>query len=212
MEQTLSFQKTFRYEILNDVSKATTVLYVLHGYGQLAKFFINKFSELDKDLLIVAPEGMHRFYRKGNSGRVGASWMTSEAREVDIADNMEWLTELDRIISSKYPIEKRIVLGFSQGGSTAARWRLTNKVHFNSLVVWGSDFPPEEENVQERLAGDLNNYFVVGTEDEFFNDLQRNTLNNYYKSLGFKISTYIGHHDIDIKTLKDLIHRIQEKL
>jgi len=209
MEHTLSFQKTFRYELLNDTSDATTVLYVLHGYGQLAKYFIQKFKALDQDVLIVAPEGMHRFYRKGNSGRVGASWMTQEAREVDIADNMDWLTALDEKISAAYPIKKRIVLGFSQGGSTAARWRLSNRVMFDSLVVWGSDFPPEKKNAKEQLTGDTNNYLVIGTNDEYFDDKQRNKLIDHYKSLGFKISTYIGHHDIDTQTLIDLI---QEKL
>ena len=173
MEHTFTFQKSYRYEILNDVDEATTILYVLHGYGQLAKYFIKKFTDLDENLLIVAPEGMHRFYRKGNSGRVGASWMTKEARQTDIEDNMKWLTELDRLLSQKYPIQKRILLGFSQGGSTAARWRLTNAVPFDSLIVWGSDFPPEEKNASEILAGDLNNYFVVGTQDEFFDDNQR---------------------------------------
>lgn len=212
MEHQLTFQKTFRYEILNDFDQATTVLYVLHGYGQLAKFFIQKFKDLDDNLLIVAPEGMHRFYRKGNSGRVGASWMTREAREVDIEDNLKWLTELDKTLSQKYPIQKRIVLGFSQGGSTAARWRLSKLVSFDSLIIWGSDFPPEEQNAIKLLSGDFNNYFVVGTQDEFFDDDQRNSLIEQYKSLGFKISTYIGHHDIDVKTLNDLIHRIQEKL
>ncbi|MEJ6776184.1 MAG: hypothetical protein QNK85_02525 [Crocinitomicaceae bacterium] len=204
MEHTLSLKKTFRYEILNDVSDATTVFYVLHGYGQLAKFFIEKFKGLNQDLLIVAPEGMHRFYRKGNSGRVGASWMTREAREIDIADNMDWLTALDKKICKKYPIKKRLLLGFSQGGSTAARWRLTNKVLFDSLMVWGSDFPSEVTNAKELLAEDTNNYFVIGTEDEFFDAKQRDKLIEDYKSLGFKISTYIGPHDINIQTLIDL--------
>jgi predicted esterase len=212
MEHTFSFQKTFRYEILNDIPDATTVLYVLHGYGQLAKFFIQKFKALNKDVLIVSPEGMHRFYLKGNSGRVGASWMTKEAREVDIENNMDWLTAFDKKISATYPIKNRIVLGFSQGGSTAARWRLSNKVTFDSLVIWASDFPPEEKNAKELLRGDTNNYLVIGNNDEYFDDKQRNKLIDDYKSLGFKISTYIGHHDIDSQTLINLIHRIQEKL
>ena len=147
---------------------------------------------------------MHRFYRKGNSGRVGASWMTREVREVDIADNMNWLTALDKKICEKYPIKKRLLLGFSQGGSTAARWRLTNKVPFDSLIVWGSDFPTEVANAKELLAEDTNNYFVIGTEDKFFDKKQRDSLIEGYKTLGFKISTYIGPHDINIQTLIDL--------
>ncbi|MCH2231088.1 MAG: hypothetical protein MK105_12155 [Crocinitomicaceae bacterium] len=212
MEFSFKQPKTYRYEILNDLPEATTVLYVLHGYGQLAKYFIKKFTKIDTDILVVAPEGMHRFYRKGNSGRVGASWMTREIRQVDIDDNMVWLTELDNLISKKHPINKRIVLGFSQGGSTAARWYLNGNTKFDSLIVWGSDFPSEEENVLERVKNDLNNHFVVGTQDEFFDEDRRNALISYYKSIGFKISTYIGPHDIDVQTLINLIHRIQQKL
>src|SRR5690554_3872961 len=37
---------------------------------------------------------MHRFYRKGTQGRVGASWMTKEARLDDIEDNHKYLDKL----------------------------------------------------------------------------------------------------------------------
>ena len=116
MEFQLIQKKTYRYQVLNDNPQAKTVLYVLHGYGQLVKFFIQKFKNLNQEILIVAPEGMHRFYKKGNSGRVGASWMTKEARETDISDNMIYLNALDIEVARKYPITKRILLGFSQGG------------------------------------------------------------------------------------------------
>jgi hypothetical protein len=71
-------------------------------------------------------------------------------------------------------------------------------------MVWGSDFPSEIVNAKELLAKDANNYFVIGTEDDFFDKKQRDKLIEGYKSLGFKISTYIGSHDINIQTLIDL--------
>ena len=37
---------------------ARMVRVVLHGYGQLARFFLNKFEGLEDGLLIAAPEGL----------------------------------------------------------------------------------------------------------------------------------------------------------
>ncbi|MBB78153.1 MAG: hypothetical protein CL844_04050 [Crocinitomicaceae bacterium] len=212
MEYKLSYKKSFRYEVLNDTDKPFIVLYVFHGYGQLAKFFIQKFKSLNKNILIVAPEGMHRFYLQGNYGRVGASWMTKEDRKTDIKDNISWLTALDEKISTKYNIKKRILLGFSQGGSTAIRWRLCNKVIFNAVIIWASDFPPEYMKKGEILVNDDENHFVVGSKDEYFNENKRNELINQYKLLGFNIITYHGNHEIDVKTVKKLIEKIEKKL
>ena len=212
MEYKLSFKKSFRYEVLKNIDNPYIVLYVLHGYGQLAKFFIQKFKSLNKNILIVAPEGMHRFYLQGNYGRVGASWMTKEDRKTDITDNIGWLNALDEKISEKYTIKKRILLGFSQGGSTAIRWRLYNKVIFNAVIIWGSDFPTEDKEKAEILVDDNENYFVVGSKDEYFNENKRNELVHEYKLLGFNINTYDGNHDIDTKTVNKLIQKIEKKL
>ena len=142
MEKTLSSTKSYRYETLNEEKRPTKVIYALHGYGQLARYFIQKLENLN-DYLIVAPEGMHRFYLKGSNGRVGASWMTKEAREMDIADNIQFLNELDSKISHEYSIQERILLGFSQGGATAIRWKLNTNNPFDKTIIWASDFPPD---------------------------------------------------------------------
>ena len=207
MEFQLIQKKTYRYQVLNDNPQAKTVLYVLHGYGQLVKFFIQKFKNLNQEILIVAPEGMHRFYKKGNSGRVGASWMTKEARETDISDNMIYLNALDIEVARKYPITKRILLGFSQGGSTAIRWKLNQNVKFDALIVWASDFPPDEEwpaNMQK----ESNNTLVIGNNDEFFTEESKNKVVKAYLSKGFEISDYIGTHDIEQNTLNKIFNKL----
>ena len=206
MENSFSFSKTFRYETLNEDKKPTKIIYVLHGYGQLAKFFIRKFKELSDDYLIVAPEGMHRFYLAGSSGKVGASWMTKEAREIDIQDNINWLNALDKEISSKYDVKERILLGFSQGGATAIRWKMNSHLPFDKTIIWASDFPPDMEPQMDRLRGETGNYFVIGNEDEYFNKDQQNKLISLYKSVDFKISTYLGRHNIESATLLQLLN------
>ena len=75
----------------NDITDKKEILIALHGYGQLGQFFFRKFSAIEKKIGIVIPEGPHRFYLEGSSGRVGASWMTREWRETDIAENTQYL-------------------------------------------------------------------------------------------------------------------------
>ena len=209
MEVKFIESKTFRYQILNDHPTAKTVLYVLHGYGQLAKFFIQKFKNIDPSILIIAPEGMHRFYRKGTMGKVGASWMTKEAREDDISDNMNYLNALDTEISQKHQIENRILLGFSQGGATAIRWKANGKISFDSLIIWASSLPTEIKWKND-FTKEKNNILAIGNEDEIIPHEQQQLLIDQYLSLGFKISPYIGRHDIDNDVLATIIKNIQK--
>ena len=209
MEFTFKHSKTFRYETLNGTISAKTVIYVLHGYGHLVKYFIQKFESIQKDILIVAPEGMHRFYLNGTSGKVGASWMTKEAREIDISDNIEWLNALDAKISNEYPIENRILLGFSQGGSTALRWQIFGNVQFNSLIVWASDIPPDLIDKTENLKSQPNKHFAIGNKDEYCNNEEQALLIDQYKALNFNISEFVGGHSIHIETLNSIIRQIK---
>jgi predicted esterase len=207
MEVEFKHFKSYRYEVLNASPEVKTVLYVLHGYGQLVKFFIRKFKTIPKDIMIVAPEGMHRFYLNGNSGRVGASWMTKEAREADITDNVEWLNELDRQISNTYLIEKRILLGFSQGGATAARWEMNGNVKFDELILWACVFPPDLERTKKASDVALP-YFVIGSEDEFYDEDAQQKLTDYYRSMDYTVIRYSGKHDIHSETLNEIIRQM----
>jgi len=207
MENTFRHAKTYRYETLNSENNPTSVIYALHGYGQLAKYFIQKLKFINKNILVVAPEGMHRFYLKGASGRVGASWMTKEAREIDISDNIDWLNALDKEISTSYGIKHRYLLGFSQGGATAVRWKMNAVNPFHRMIIWASDFPPDMEPKISQLEGESTNHFVIGSEDEFYSEEDQNRIISFYKSVDFKISTYLGPHDIDTTILNAIINQ-----
>ena len=202
MEVNITQNKTYRYQISCKGEKPTTLLYVLHGYGQLAKYFIQKFSHLE-NIIIVAPEGGHRFYLKGTGGRVGASWMTKEARETDISDNINYLNSLDVQLSKEFSIDKKILIGFSQGGATAIRWRNESTIDFDSLIVWASDHPKDSKIKKG------NDYFIIGDQDEFIHSEIKEQMIKDYEAKGFRICSYIGTHDIDQETLNDLINNIR---
>jgi hypothetical protein len=71
---------------------------VLHGYAQLAERFLRWFRPVDDgQTWIVAPEALSRFYLettlKGSHGpAIGATWLTREAREADLADHVDYPT------------------------------------------------------------------------------------------------------------------------
>jgi predicted esterase len=206
LEHKLIAQKTFRYQQIGELDKATHLLIVLHGYGQLAEFFIRKFNDLPENYLVVAPEGMHRFYLNGTSGRVGASWMTKEDRESDIQDNLNWLNQLLNELKEKKKFEKIILLGFSQGGATAARWYFSSKNEFDHLILWASVFPPDLEKPEN--SNDSENYFVIGTEDEFYKtEAQKNEI-AFYQKIGFQTLQFQGKHDIHNTTMLEILSLI----
>jgi hypothetical protein len=78
----ITVKKTARYFILGEAGPFTRqVWFVCHGYGFLGGDFLKNFEALnEKEHLVVASEGLHRFYLYGTGGKVGASWMTKEDR------------------------------------------------------------------------------------------------------------------------------------
>ncbi len=179
------------------------LLVVLHGYGQLADYFIRKFVSLENDFFIVAPEGPHRFYLNGFSGRVGASWMTKEKRDWDITDNMNYLNQ----VLDKYGIDKEIhILGFSQGGATAARFVAQTQYPIFNFICWASAFPEEitPQNNDNFKKSHLN--FVLGDEDPFFTKEDAQLAIEGYQNKGFTTTLFKGKHDIEMNTLHTVLN------
>ncbi|MBM3452035.1 MAG: hypothetical protein FJX84_02705 [Bacteroidetes bacterium] len=204
IEKQLTIQKTCRYFSIGEINRTKYLLIALHGYGQLPSYFGHKFRALPDDFLVVIPEGMHRFYLEGTSGRVGASWMTKEAREDDINDNLNYLNQLIHSIISQKSFEKIILLGFSQGGATAARYFYSNS-KINHLILWASVFPPDLKIENEMKNENKSNVFVLGNQDPYFTKSQFSETINFYSNLGFKTIEYSGNHSIDSAVLKNLL-------
>lgn len=128
--------------------------YLLHGYRQAASRFLTRFQSIaSPGRLLVAPEGLSRFYvtRGGGEGRpdaVGASWMTREDRESEIRDYVRYLNRValhveGRPTSESAPASgpRRTILGFSQGAHTAARWTALGRIAAERLILWGAGLP-----------------------------------------------------------------------
>jgi predicted esterase len=208
-QKKITVPKTARYFMLGEpTEEITTVWFVCHGYGQLANYFIRNFEMLEtRQTLIVAPEGLHRFYWEKFSGRVVASWMTKEDREDDIIDYVNYLDLLYKevLATLKNRKVKIVVLGFSQGTATVCRWIANKRAPVDRLILWAGSLPPDVDFPHE-LVKTLKTYIVVGDSDEFIKEEQ---INEYRlllveKKLSAEIIRFQGKHELHESTLTAL--------
>lgn len=157
-EEHIPVRRTARYALLGEAGSDTReVWFVCHGYRQLARRFLRRFLPIAApERLLVAPEGLSRFYLDDGEGphgpdsRVGATWMTREDRLSEITDYVAALDTLyDHVLVGLDRGGVRIrVLGFSQGAHTASRWLALGRAEADELVLWAEvlprDFPWEE--------------------------------------------------------------------
>jgi len=207
MTHYLTVPKSARYEIIGSIDQAKIIVIALHGYGQLTPYFIRKFKGLDEKIAIVAPEGLHRFYLSGSNGRVGASWMTKEDRENDIQDNLTYLNALYAHLRINKEKTRIVLLGFSQGGATAARWFAQSPQLFHKLIMWASIFPPDISFPLE-LKDTQAHFFVIGDKDEYYDSSELERVCDFYEAQGFKCLRFSGGHTIDMNLLKGILNQI----
>jgi predicted esterase len=184
---------------------AETVWLVAHGYGYLAENFIKRFTDLDVNKhFVIAPEALNKFYLNGLSGKVGASWMTTEDRENEINDYIQYLDNI-YITFNLQKAQKLVILGFSQGGATVARWFLNTQHIIKNLVFWGSSIP--DEVLQSEKIHTANIFTLIGDEDEFVTKDTLDTIMKRYSNanLTFSHIFYKGGHKILTEPLLQLI-------
>ncbi len=214
----IHFNFSARYFKLGSITPATKKVWiVLHGYGQLAEYFLRKFNMLDThNVCVLAPEGLSRFYleevskrAQGGSTRVGATWMTKENRLTDIEN---YLTFLDAVykteIRSRQDIEVTIV-GFSQGGATASRWVLENKIKFDRLILWAGIFPDDMDfDRGHQVLQSKKIQLVYGINDPFLTDERLVHMKTLTEKLKVRTETitFEGGHEINEAVLLQLVN------
>jgi predicted esterase len=201
--------KTAHYYTLGTLSpKTKRILLVFHGYGQLAQRFIQKFNQLE-DCFVIAPEGFARFYWKGTSGDVGASWMTKEDRTTEIDDYSLYLSQLYAHFGLAEHDAELIFCAFSQGGATALRWMARTQPRFDRLLLWGVSVPQDIDYVP------LLPYFeagktqlLYGDADEYITPKRLESAKQFLEAqrLPFELIFFEGKHIVD----RSLLHKLLE--
>jgi predicted esterase len=199
---------------------ASEVWVVLHGYGQLAEYFVRPFAMLAGEArLVVAPEALSRFYLGSGEGgahgaRVGATWMTREDRLAEIGDYVRWLDRaLDAATGGFEASRARLhVLGFSQGAVTATRWLYDRQRRglpsAARLVLWGGALPHDldldaDADVLRRSPLTL----VVGDDDRFASPAMVAEQAARLDAAGvpYTVVRYAGGHRIDADVLATVL-------
>jgi predicted esterase len=215
-EHHLPITRTARYYTLGEAAAVLReVWFVCHGYGQLAGRFLRHFAVLDDGArLIVAPEGLSRFYVGSGEGagaqeKVGAAWMTREDRLAEIHDYVNYLDAVYADVLRR--VDRATVrvhaLGFSQGTATVSRWVVFGTARVDRVVLWGGEVPPDLDlaAVRERLAGtDLT--LVAGRHDEFITPkvVARDEERLRRADIPCRVVAFDGGHELDDAILRGL--------
>ncbi|MFB0948366.1 MAG: putative esterase [Oceanospirillaceae bacterium] len=212
-EHLLKVERTARYRTLGELSpKTKTIWFALHGYGQLAKFFIRKFNGIvDDETFIVAPEGISRFYLDNKYDRIGASWITREHRDLEADEYIEFLNLVYNKITQDTDIQNITinVLGFSQGCATACRWLNDGHVSCEKLVLWAGFFTNGiTDMISPEKLKETDTYYIYGEQDEFlvkYPEISEAFRNQMKEDIKPTVIPFEGTHRVDEKVLKELI-------
>jgi predicted esterase len=112
-----------------------------HGYAQTAEAHMKELLQIpgQEAWSLSAVQALHPFYVK-NYGEVAASWMTSQDRELAIADNIDYVR---RVVATLPRPEKLVFLGFSQGTAMAFRAAADFGWRCHGVVALAADVPPD---------------------------------------------------------------------
>jgi predicted esterase len=213
-EHAIRTLRTARYFTLGEPSeKITTCWVVCHGYAQNGTSFIEQFAHLhNENTLIIAPEGLSRFYKKSSS-EVVASWMTSAQRLGEIEDYTAYLSTIHRKFIPKCAKNVEIILlGFSQGSTTLARWLSVKQPRFHHAIIWGWMLPEDIDYAAMRnYLKNKQLWLVVGEKDQLLSQ------ENWIKNIAFATSQGLPFKEIRLEDTKHevtsvLIDRVKNEI
>lgn len=208
--------KTSRYYTLGKPGESlTNIWFVFHGYGQLSKEFLELFKGIANDkILLVAPEAMNKFYLKGFTGKIGATWMTKEDRENEINDYVTMIDKIYQKILESLELSriKITVFGFSQGGHTAVRWLSKKQPSVNNLILWGSGIP-RDVNYKSMFNywNGINIKILFGNNDQFISKEKLDDELTYINTqkINYELVKYSGIHKVDPVNLQNIFNKIK---
>ncbi|MEQ8580786.1 MAG: alpha/beta hydrolase [Marinoscillum sp.] len=201
-ERHIAYQHTTPYAVLNKLTKDTKRIWlVFHGYGQLSRYFLRKFEGLDPvENYIIAPQGISKTYLEGFSGRVGASWMTSEDRLTEIANQKVYIDAVIAAHQIDWADKRLVYFGFSQGVATMCRYAAHARLPFDQMILWAGMFPPELANKDyDFLNRKISVKYFTGSRDPFYETgMKEGQVSKVRAVLGVdaEVRTFDGVHEV----------------
>ena len=207
-EEHITVSKTARYYTLGELNEHTKQVWiVIHGFRQTAKSFLAEFEPLaNQHTVFIAPEALNRFYLSRNGTEVGASWMTREDRLNEIKDYINYLNSLYTHFSLQQFKGTVTALGFSQGASTLTRWLNATTHKIDRAIVYAGEVAPDVLPLKENSGlKKTDNYYVCGTQDEYFTPEVWAKAKEAYRELNFTQILFEGTHVINTDSLKSFL-------
>lgn len=214
-EHLIKVERTARYYTLGELNNKTkSIWFVIHGYGQLAQYFIKKFVQIqDEETFVVAPEAISRFYLDDSYNRVGASWMTKDLRQYEIEEYVKYLNQVyDKVLKDSNLDNIRVnLLGFSQGCATVCRWLGDGHIKCNRLLLWAGFFNNGiSEVIDPNKLHNIKTYYIYGEKDEFlltYPEVAQKFKENMIVEINPEIISFEGGHTIHEPTLKSIVEK-----
>ncbi len=196
--------RSARYATLGQLNSNTTEIWlVVHGYAQLASNFLKNFEGLENEnRFFIAPEGLSRFYAKGFGGNPVASWMTSEDRENEIKDYIQYI---DSLMNHMIPMDyqgKIMVLGFSQGVATLTRWMHASHRKVDSLFIYAGQIAAELTHPISDKLKSVPITYITGSKDPLLKPEQKIAVDALMQKLQAKVVTFEGGHEVKREVLR----------
>ncbi len=170
IERTIAAGTHGRYLIEPPASSGPApVLVGFHGYAEGADAQLARMRRIPgaDRWLLVAIQGLHRFYRR-RVNQVVASWMTRQDRELIVGDNVAYVDAGIAQAAAGRAIERLAFCGFSQGVAMAFRAGLLGRRKADAVVALGGDVPPEL--LADRAITFPRVLLARGIRDEWYTD------------------------------------------
>lgn len=204
----LTTPRTARYFTLGSIeTRPANVWMTLHGYGMNAAIFADLFRNFaETGDYVVVPEGLSRFYIKGFTGPVGASWMTREDRLNEIKDYTAYLARLYDIAIGACQCETTTIhlLGFSQGAAALCRFLSYAPRPFHHLWICAGEIPEDLDwHTFASLFTTAQLHLMIGNRDEWFDEAKKQAVLNRLsqRHINFTLHPFEGAHEIDFSVL-----------
>ena len=170
ISRTIATETHGRYVVVPPSQEPRGLLLGFHGYAEPAEAALARMQTIPHvdDWVVVAIQGLNRFYR-GRTREVIASWMTSQDRELVIADNIRYVSAVVDAVANEWRIVSPLVFtGFSQGVAMAYRAACASPRPVSGVISLGGDVPPELDAASlSRLESAL---VGRGARDEWYTD------------------------------------------
>ena len=131
-----------RYLVAGPQAAPVGLMVGFHGYAEDAETHLAALQAISgiERWLVVAVQALHPFYTRDQ--RVVANWMTSQDRELAIADNIEYARRVVDEVTASQDVRRPLVFaGFSQGGAMA--YRAAAQLGADGLIILAADVPPD---------------------------------------------------------------------